>query len=101
MTILDDVDSRTSGPLHPPSAQPTRPRNSILGAADRPTQRNVAGRSVKQPTSLAPKDDDPVERLAALPSDSPTAVLALIERTALDPCADVAKLERVMAMYER
>jgi hypothetical protein len=28
-------------------------------------------------------------------------VLALIERMALDPCADVEKLERMMAMYER
>ena len=35
------------------------------------------------------------------PSDSPSAVLALIERVALDPRADVEKLERMMAMYER
>jgi hypothetical protein len=35
------------------------------------------------------------------PSDSPSAILALIERVALDPGADVEKLERTMAMYER
>src|SRR5262245_56897168 len=44
----------------------------------------------------------PVDRLLpALSSDSPSAVLALIERVALDPSADVEKLERIMAMYER
>jgi hypothetical protein len=37
----------------------------------------------------------------ALSSHSPSTVLALIERVALDPHADVEKLERVMAMYER
>jgi ERF superfamily len=43
-----------------------------------------------------------VERLLpASPSASPSAVLALIERVALDPRADAEKLERVMAMYER
>ena len=39
--------------------------------------------------------------LPAPPSDSPSTVLALIERVAVDPCADVQKLERMMAMYER
>ena len=39
--------------------------------------------------------------LAAPPSDSPSTVFGLIERVALDPRADVLKLERVMAMYER
>src|SRR6516162_6618092 len=44
----------------------------------------------------------PVVRLPPTPpSDSPSTVLALIERVALDPRADVEKLERVMAMYER
>jgi len=44
----------------------------------------------------------PVERLLpASPSDCPSTVLALIERVALDPRADVEKLERMMAMYER
>ena len=43
-----------------------------------------------------------VERpLPAPPSDSSSRVLALIERVALDPCADVEKLERMMTMYER
>jgi hypothetical protein len=46
--------------------------------------------------------ESPVERLPpAPPSDSPLTVLALIERLALDPSADVEKLERMMAMYER
>ena len=44
----------------------------------------------------------PVVRLPPTPpSDSPSTVLALIERVALDPRADVEKLERTMAMYER
>src|SRR5271165_4240959 len=55
---------------------------------------------MKQQITLALKDAAAVERLA-LTSDSPSAVLALIERVALDPRADVEKLERVMAMYER
>lgn len=43
-----------------------------------------------------------VEQLLSAPlSDSPSAVLALIERVALDPRADVEKLERLMAMYEQ
>jgi hypothetical protein len=44
----------------------------------------------------------PVEQLPpALPSDSASAVLALIERMALDPRADVGKLDRMVAMYDR
>jgi hypothetical protein len=39
--------------------------------------------------------------LLAPPSDSPSKILALIERIALNPDADVEKLERMMAMYER
>jgi len=42
-----------------------------------------------------------VERLPTPLSDSPTAVLALIERVALDPSPDAEKLERLIAMYER
>jgi hypothetical protein len=57
---------------------------------------------MKQRSSLAHKDSDIVERLAALPSDRPSGVvLALIERMALDPSAGVEKLERVMAIHER
>jgi len=41
------------------------------------------------------------EPLLAPPSDSPSTVMALIERVALDPRVDVEKLERMMAMYER
>jgi hypothetical protein len=48
------------------------------------------------------QSERPVERLLPTPpSDSPSTVLALIERVALDPRADVQKLERMMAMYER
>jgi hypothetical protein len=55
------------------------------------------------PTLETEQSERPIERLLAAPppSDSPSAVLALIERVALDPCADVEKLERMMAMYER
>ena len=45
--------------------------------------------------------EEQVEHLAAPPSAGATAVLALIERLALDPGADAAKLERIVAMYER
>jgi len=48
------------------------------------------------------RSEKPVEQLLRAPlSDSPSMVLALIERVALDPRADVEKLERMMAMYER
>jgi ERF superfamily protein len=54
------------------------------------------------PTLETEQSERPVERLLPTPpSDSPSTVLALIERVALDPCADVEKLERMMAMYER
>jgi hypothetical protein len=39
-------------------------------------------------------------RPPAPPSDSPFRVLGLIERIALDPHADVEKLDRMVAMYE-
>src|ERR1700726_1781025 len=44
---------------------------------------------------------EPIEQLAAPPSDSAAAVLALLEKVALDPRADAAKLERIIASYER
>jgi hypothetical protein len=48
------------------------------------------------------RSERPVKRpRAAPPSASLVAVLALIERLALDPRADVEKLESMMAMYER
>jgi hypothetical protein len=54
------------------------------------------------PTLQIEHSERPVARLPPAPSsDSPSTVLALIERVALDPHADVEKLERVMAMYER
>src|SRR5215467_860243 len=43
----------------------------------------------------------PVEPLPGPASDGPSTVLGLIERVVLDPRADVEKLDRVMAMYER
>src|SRR6516164_6576569 len=53
-------------------------------------------------TLEAEPGERPVARLLPTPpSDSPSTVLALIERVALDPRADVEKLDRVMAMYER
>ena len=65
---------------------------------------------MKKQASLTPETEQgerlakerPVERLVpAPPSDNPSTVLALIERVALDPRADVEKLERLMAMYKR
>ena len=44
---------------------------------------------------------EPVEQLAAPPSNSAAAVLALVEKVALDPRADAAKLERIITSYER
>ena len=38
--------------------------------------------------------------LTTPPGDSAATVLALINRVALDACADVEKLDRVMALYE-
>ena len=54
------------------------------------------------PTRNSKQRKPPVEGLlAAPPSDGLSTVLALIERVALDPHADVEKLDRVMAMHER
>ena len=48
-----------------------------------------------------PSDQPAEQRLSAPRTDSSATVLALIEQLALDPRADVAKLERVIALYER
>src|ERR1700739_170131 len=54
------------------------------------------------PTPDTEHNEGSIERvLLTPPSDGSSTVLALIERVALDPHADVKKLERVMAMYER
>src|SRR5260370_42320928 len=45
--------------------------------------------------------EEQVEQLTAPSSDSATVVLALVETVALDPGAAAAKLERIVAMYER
>jgi hypothetical protein len=102
MTTLENVnDSRTGGALHPPLTQATRRRNAIRAAA-RATEENVNALGGNRQTGLALTGKDTAERrLAALPSDCPSAVLTLIEKVALDPCADVEKLERLTAMYER
>jgi ERF superfamily len=49
-------------------------------------------------TSSEPPDE---RRRPAPSTDSSATVLALIERLALDPRADVSKLDRLMALYER
>jgi hypothetical protein len=50
--------------------------------------------------SLTPETEQPIQRLLPA-SDRPSTILLLIEKVALDPRADVEKLERMMAMYER
>jgi hypothetical protein len=55
------------------------------GTANPPAERNI--NASRRRSKHAPKDS--------------STVLGLIERVALDPRADVEKLERVMAMYER
>ena len=52
-------------------------------------------------TREAPQRKRTVEPLAAPPSDSPSTVMALIERVALDPSAGVEKLEHLAAIYDR
>ena len=48
------------------------------------------------------KRERPIEQILPAPTlDSPSTVLALIERVALDPRPDVEKLECMVAMYER
>ena len=45
--------------------------------------------------------EEQVEHLAAPSLGGATAVLNFIQRVALDPGADVEKLDRIVAMYER
>jgi len=52
-------------------------------------------------TRKTEQSERPVEPLPAPVLDSPPTVLALIERVALEPHADVEKLDRMMTMYER
>ena len=59
---------------------------------------------MEKQTSLARKAEQrerPAQRLPVPPSDSRSTILTLIERVVLDPRADVAKLDRVIAMYDR
>src|SRR3954470_15424654 len=57
-------------------------------------QASLAGAAVQSEGQIAPI-------IAAPPGDSSSTVLELIERVALDPHADVEKLDRIMQMYER
>src|SRR5215467_5709772 len=52
-------------------------------------------------TRKTEQSERPVEPPPGPASDSPSTVLALIERVVLDPRANVEKLDRIMAMYER
>jgi hypothetical protein len=85
-----------------------RPRRSVAGSTASSRPAHDAGSATKeahQNLSSSRKGGvlmaEQVEQLAAPSSDSVTAVLALIERVALDPGADAAKLERIIAMHEQ
>src|SRR5215469_10555762 len=52
-------------------------------------------------TREAPQRKRSAEPLPAPPSESPSTVMALIERVALDPSAGVEKLEHLAAIYDR
>ena len=52
-------------------------------------------------TAIEQREGHIARIMAAPPGDSSSTVLELIERVALDPRADVEKLDRMMAMYER
>src|SRR5271166_4926718 len=81
----------------------------LESVSDRPTGSQVHDSGLQtlaeeqaSQTPEAERSEPPVERLlTAPPSHSPSTVLGLIERLVLDPRADVEKLERMMAMYER
>jgi hypothetical protein len=52
--------------------------------------------------AVTEQSERPIGRIvAAPPGDSSSTVLTLIERLALDPRADVEKLDRMMGIYER
>jgi hypothetical protein len=56
---------------------------------------------MEKQASLALETERSERLLFTPPSDNAASMLALIERVALDPRADVEKLERMMAMYQR
>src|SRR6516162_7939090 len=70
------------------------PRPSRVGGVPMRKQASLATASVQSEGQIA-------RIIAAPPGDSSSTVLELIERAALDPRADVQKLDRMMAMYER
>src|SRR5215470_12378050 len=77
----------TASNMEPMLSASRRRRNSLMENQARLTP------EIEQP-------EQPTQRL--LPAlDRPSTVLLLIEKVALDPRADVEKLERMMAMYER
>jgi hypothetical protein len=80
-------------------------RDSLKRGAMLSASRRRKNSLLENQASVAPEtgqcDRPAVQALHAPPPDRPSTVLALIERVALDPCADVEKLERLMAMYER
>src|SRR5215469_144679 len=69
--------------------------------ARRMGQGGMAMENQTRRTRKTEQSERAVEPLPAPAPDSPPTVLALIERVALDPLADVEKLDRVMAMHER
>src|SRR6202030_3491017 len=85
------------------SASPSpRPRRSAAGftassraAHDTSEQRAPQSRAQAGEGGILMEQ---VEHLAGPPLDGATAVLTLIERVALDPGADVKKLDRIVAM---
>src|SRR6516165_2732987 len=75
-------------------------QGAILSAS--PRRRNSLMENQASLTRETGQPKQPAAQTLHAPSpDSPSTVLTLIERLALDPHADVEKLERVMAMYER
>src|SRR5215472_5051043 len=62
-----------------------------------PTEEMLQAASARE----AERSERSLERLSTPASSSPSVVLALIERMALDPGTDAGKLERLIAMYER
>ena len=75
-------------------------QGAILSAS--PRRRNSLMENQASPTRETGQPEQPAAQTLHPPSpDSPSMVLTLIERLALDPHADVEKLERIMAMYER
>jgi hypothetical protein len=89
--------------LAPPKVAEQHVKTVLAGREKMPRRTSeILMEEQARPTIETEQSERPVEQLLrAPPSDSPSTVLALIERVALDPRADVEKLAGVMAMYER